>query len=255
MQLFSSFGNSIANPPYYKNLKALSKGKAIGYAFFLAFLMTASAAVINYYEKNGFKNFVESFKKEAPDFVLEKGELKVEGKQPLRFDTEEGPVIIDTTGQTPVTALDDLDSGVLILKDQFIHKRNKFKTEHVNLKEIPIRVDKQAVIGWFPSLYALITFFSYFAHVFYVFFAALLVSLTGLLIKLFKKAPLSFGDLYKLSIYTLTTSFLVWLVLRFFSIHIPLVVWILISTFILAKAIQVISEDNPPRSEDPALSP
>jgi len=84
-------------------------------------------AIRNVYDFNkGVLMVLNDFKENIPNFVLANGELNVAGQMPIIIN-DGGPsvIIIDTSGKTAETVLDNYDSATLITEKKIQCKRQK----------------------------------------------------------------------------------------------------------------------------------
>ena len=253
MGFFSKLINSITNPKYYKDFLKESTGRAVVYLLLLCLIFGGISAIRIAYDLNkGVITVVNEFNKNVPDFKLENGELNVEGQMPIKFNDEQGYIfIVDTSGNTDETILDKYNSGTFISKTKMIQKKSPMQTTETNfisLKPVTLtKIDAERWIGIakYIGVGMVLIFYPIFFFGF-KFIAAFIVSLIGLIINAFCKAKITFGEIYKLSIYALTFS----IILKAFFIVIGIQVpqfWILyygIPLIYLGLGLNLISKDQ-----------
>lgn len=220
---FSAFINSILKPKEYIFFYKSTKRQAIKYIFILSLVMGMigySRPAYNYY------NFITIISKEVqkqfPQFEFRKGELYVYGQQPYSFNKGDLSVVIDTTGSINEDKLNDYSKIILILKDRAFYKSNNFNIDEVKYyilddlsfnKEILVKyinlfkIGTAVIIGLFPILI-------FFANI----FLSVVVSLLGTIVNSVLKADIKYGDLFKLSLYSMTTPILTASILRFIGV-------------------------------------
>jgi len=179
----------------------------------------------------GIMTALNVFKENVPNFKLENGELNVEGEMPIIIDEDQGSVfIIDTSGATDETVLDKYPSGVFISKTKFVQKQNSMQnqaTSFSSLKTVTVTksdVEKWIGIAKFGNIFIVILGPIFFFG--FKFIAAFIVSLIGLLVNVFCKAKVTFGEMYKLSIYALTFSIILKVFFAVIAVKVPYF-WIL----------------------------
>lgn len=127
MGFFSKLKNSITNPKTYNEFLKESTGRAVVYLLLLCLIFGGINAIRNVYDFNkGVLMVLNDFKENIPNFVLANGELNVAGQMPIIIN-DGGPsvIIIDTSGKTAETVLDNYDSATLITKRKIQCKRQK----------------------------------------------------------------------------------------------------------------------------------
>lgn len=232
MGFFSKLKNSITNPKAYNEFLKESMGRAVIYLLLLCLIFGGINAIRNVYDFNkGVLMVLNDFKENIPNFVLANGELNVAGQMPIIINEgEPSVIIIDTSGKTVETVLDNYDSGTLITKTKYIEKKNpmqKSETDFASFKTLTVTnadVEKWIGIARFANILIVI-----FGPIFFFgtkFIAAFIISLFALLINVFCKAKVNFRELYKLSIYSLTFSIVLKVLFAVTTIEVPYF-WIL----------------------------
>ncbi|WP_240689485.1 DUF1189 domain-containing protein [Ammoniphilus sp. YIM 78166] len=150
---------------------------------------------------------------EVPDFTFPDGRLEVSGPMPaILYKDLTSVVIVDTTGETNENVLNSYRSGLLILSDRLINKREEGRIEEIQFFTFgPMSFTKDDVVSWLPYFkwvywIVAVAMFIYTAISYLI--NALWVSLIGLLLNLFMKTKATFGALYKISVYALTLPML-----------------------------------------------
>ena len=234
MGFFSKLKNSIINPKAYNNFLKESMGRAVVYLLLLCLIFGGINAIRNVYDFNkGVLMVLNDFKENIPNFVLANGELTVAGQMPIIINDggqSKSVIIIDTSGNTAETILDNYDSATLITKTKYIEKKNsmqKTETNFSSFKTLTVTnadVEKWIGIARFANILIVI-----FGPIFFFgtkFIAALIISLFALIINAFCKAKISFKELYKLSIYSLTLSIVLKVLFAVIALEVPYF-WIL----------------------------
>jgi hypothetical protein len=252
MGFFSKLINSITNPKYYKDFLKESTGKAVVYLLLLCLIFGGISAIRNVYDWNkGIITVVNEFNEKVPNFTLENGELNVEGEMPIIFEEKQESVfIVDTSGKTDETVLDKYNSGVFVSKTKFVQKKSsmqKTETSFDGLKTLTFTKAKvEKWIGYAKFVNVVIILFGPMFFFGFKFIAAFIVSLIGLIINAFCKAKVTFGEIYKLSIYALTFSIILKVFFAVIGVHVPQF-WILyygIPLIYLGLGLNLISKDQ-----------
>jgi hypothetical protein len=251
MGFVSKVADSITKPEAYGYFIKQTVGKAIVYLILLTLIfesLNLVRPVIDY--NTGINQLIRSFNMNMPDFELKNGELNVNGNMPIISGDVNYVVIVDTTGGTGENALDNYNAGILILKNKIIQKESSFQKKEYNLKDFgTLTIDKSDVKGWIPLLKVINVFIILFGYI--GFFAgkllsALILALIGLIISGSMKLRKDFGDLYKISIYSLTLPIIIKVLLSVIKYTIPyfFIIYYGIAVFYLWKALSIIKKNE-----------
>lgn len=249
---FSQLIGSITNFQMYRYFFKRTMGKAILYLLLLSLIFGTATILRSMYDFNtGISQVMRYFQLEIPDFTLENGELNVqEENMPIYFgDTDEGILIIDTTGKTNESVLDAYPNGMLVTKYEFIQKHNNSIERQKFSVLRDFRVTKDSISGFLPLLRVINVFIVIFGLLFHFvgkLISAILVAAAGLVICEIVKYRLPYDVQYKLSIYALTLPIILKAVVKILRVDIPFF-WVLyygIAVFYLWKAITTIKENR-----------
>ncbi len=225
--IYSQFIASLIGPNEAGQLKKQPLGRAFLYLFVivLVFGLICSALFVVDYNRS-VSDILVMFNEKAPDFTFDQGELKATGKMPVVIEqSKDMIVIVDTTGKTDISALDKYETGVLITKNKMIDKKSKVE-QRVYLFDSykDWKFTKADVARWLPLLRWFsvgIVFFTVAGLFVLKLIDALILAVIGLLMYSIMKVKLTFGDLYKLSLYYLTLPIVVHTVLIVTRVGIP----------------------------------
>lgn len=148
---------------------------------------------------------------EIPDFTLQDGILEVQGEMPMKLGSESYPIIIDTTGKSDESVLDEYASGIFISNTEMTQKTPEmlYVTPFKDIKHFIIT--KATLISALPMLRMLGTVLAFLIPLFFVFvrfLSAVILTMAGLIAANIKGLRLRFGDVFKLSSYALTLPIL-----------------------------------------------
>lgn len=231
---------------FYQLVEKESFGKAFVYLILFSLLISLVSMIgpISNFN-NGINYIVEKLESDIPYFELSNGELYFEGEMPIiSVDDEDNIFIIDTTNKTDPSILDDYKKGFYIDKNKLIYKENLIKKEVFEFNDIKeIQITKYDIQKFLPYL----KFISIFIMIFIIIgviigklFSSLFVSLIGLIVNSAVKSGLSYKDIYKLGIYSLTLPSIIKLMYKNitfpYSGYIFFFVYYGIVTFYLTKA-------------------
>ncbi len=213
LNFFTRIYYSMAGFDNYRYFLRQSAGKAVTYLLLLAMLI----GIITYLPifsvlNKGVDEVISSFDSTIPDFTFSNGELHVEGKMPLKLDKNDYPIIIDTSDNADESILEDYDSAIMFTKNKIIQK------DYVNRQETDlsvlrgVTVTKAEIKQALPMVKPMGVLFFIFGIIFFVcakFINALFISLIGMIFNSARKTNLSYKNIFKISVFSLTLPLLV----------------------------------------------
>lgn len=244
-QLWDSFNNFKA----YTEFAYQKNSKTITYFFILFSFIFIVSGIRSYYDfSQGFSETVNTFKDKIPEFTFSKGELKVEGTQPLIFEGENHTLLaIDTTGKIDETILNQYSEGVFIGKNKLVSKQDMELRTVMFDKFKGFQFDKRKLLKIIPSfkwIFVLFGVFAYFFSVVWVLITTVFLALVGnLMAKRPIKEKLRFTNYWNVAVYALS---LPWLLEMFKNLIYPVmplftaVKWV-IAAFIMYKALDYLN--------------
>ena len=246
MGFAAKVANSITKPDAYGCFLKETVGKAIIYLVLLTLIFESInlvRPVIEY--NNGINQIIRTFNMNAPNFTIKNGQISVDGDMPIISKDNGYIFIVDTTGKTDETALDNYYSGILVLKDRIIQKESSFQKRVYSLKDLgSLVITKSDVQGYIPLLKIVNIFIVLFGYI--GFFAgklisALVLAVLALIVNAILKTNREFKDLYKLSIYALTLPVIIKVFLSVVNYNIPyfFVIYYGIALFYIWKALSI----------------
>jgi len=226
MNLFAQFYSSITRLEAYKYFFRQSFGKAFLYLFLISIPLAGISGFRAIYDYNMAINDATSYvKTDFPNFQLKNGELEVDAKMPYIVEKTEEIIIIDTTDKADATILNDYESGIFISKYGLDYKKSAFETRKIDFASLNgVTFTKDNLLKWIPYLkwfILAIIFFGFFFYIIGKLISALLLSIGGIIMAKVLKHRISFGNLYKLSIYSLTLSMLIQALINLMGLTIP----------------------------------
>jgi hypothetical protein len=250
---FIQFSRSIANVNFYRAAARQKMSAGVVYLLILSFVCGLIAAARPAYEyNNGINLIVGAFDEEVPDFILEDGQLHVEGEMPLLIGDYSNMIIIDTRGEMEPKVFEEYDNAILILKDRFIQKTfsNRRETYFSSLGSVTIT--KDIVTGWLPYLKwfnLLIIAFTTIGFIAVRYISAFIASLLGLAISSsLNKVRLPYAGIFNLSAYSLTLPIILTALFKLGAINIRFfwLIYFIISAIYLWVAFQGIKKAHLP---------
>ena len=215
MGFFLKVKNSIINPKVYVEFVKESAGRAVLYIFLITLILGSIGRIKTVYEFAKLRDTAkDAINKDVRDFKFENGRLAVDGDMPITIKEEDGTVIIiDTSGSTTESALDEYNKGMLITDTKFINKKNSSQKEQVEFSsykdfsfdksDVLKIIDKSKVLNVFIVIFGVLWFFGK------QFLFALFTALLALIVNAVVKARVNFGEVYKLTLYSLTVPIIV----------------------------------------------
>ena len=252
MNLFAQFYNSITRLEAYKYFLKQSLGKAFLYLFLISIVLGGISGVRTIYDFNvGINDAVNYVNTDFPDFQLKNGELEVNAEMPYVIqENEEEIIMIDTSDKADATILNDYESGIFISKYGADYKKSAFETRKIDFASLNgVTFTKGDLLKWLPYLKwftLIIIIFGFFFYVIGKIISALFVSLGGIVIAKVLKHNISFGNLYKLSIYCLTSSMLLNTLVDLTGLTIPFfsLIYYGIALVYLWKVMKILKNDE-----------
>jgi len=236
INIFSRFFYSITSFSKYRLFLRQRVGKAVVYLLLLSCLISLVVYIpagIQY--DRIVDDFIANFDTVIPDFTLANGKLQVTAEMPIVLEESAYPIVIDTSPDAEDRILPKYDIVMLITSDKIIQKNyaNKQVTNFSAFQGLVLTRDNIAQtlplmkpVGIFVFVLLAIGF------VIGKFISALIISLIGLTINSALKTNLSYQNIFKISVYSMTTPLLVCTIPSIIPIAIPFL-WILF--YILAS--------------------
>jgi hypothetical protein len=228
--LFKCFIYSITSFDKYRLFLRQSTGKAVGYLILFTLLLSIGLYVPTYFGVIGIIDEASVYiTDKIPDFTLADGKLEINADMPIIIDSDDLPIIIDTTPGAEDRLINQYDSVILITGDKIIQKN------YVNRQDIPlslyqgITMTKDDLIDAIPLIKPFMIIGFIFAGIFFVigkFISALVVSLIGLIANSSLKTNLSYRSIFKISIFSMTLPLIICTLLNILAINVPLL-WVL----------------------------
>lgn len=247
MNVFGELVHSIYDCKSYAAFLKDKKRKTFLFGFLLVliyFLITIIVPFARFQISTG--GVVRLVDEVLPDFALADGRLSVEGQ----FEFEEGDTYVYVNTEESGIAKDEILNNlyrygtVIIADSQTAMIKSNGQVETLMMSDLDLEITKDELIRMFGPFVTILTvvvllvIFLFMEATF--FFGVIFVALLGMIVASCMQAKLTFGELYKLGIYTRTTPLLIKAVFSFLPFGIPFF-WIMsigISLGYLAGAIR-----------------
>lgn len=239
IKLLPKIFKSITNLECYSYFYKESLGKAILYLFLISSIFGLVGSLKEATKTNWeIYDFLQAYNKKITDFQMKSGKLRIDEKMPIIISNRDNDYyIIDISGKTNQSILNGYDKGALILKDKVILKIDQYNTQVIDFAPIgSMTITKSTINSYLPFI-SVIPLLVSIEMIVWCFFGGLLVafivSICVLIFHVRFKAKLGFENLYKISIYSLTTPLLINTILLILKINIPYwsLIYVLITLF------------------------
>ena len=213
MGFFKDMSDSAINLSQYRRFANQPWGKVISYLLLIILILGIPVLLSIVFDFNKeVDNWVAEFNKNIPDFVLKDGELAVSGEMPLIFEDKSGEeksiYVIDTSGETDGSVLDDYDTGMFISKKEAVVKRSAlekqtfsfsaFQGGEIHKADAEKYLSYMKLIGIFIVLFGLIYFFLS------KLCTAVVLGFVCLIFSVIQNTGLQYSETFKIAIYALT---------------------------------------------------
>ncbi len=229
VNIFTRFYYSITSFARYRLFLRQGVGKAVAYLLLLSFLISLAVFIPAGIQFDRIvDDLIANYDTVIPDFTFANGKLQVNGKMPIILDDGAYPIVIDTSPDAEDKILPEYDIVILITSDKIIQKNyaNKsisnlsaFQGLELTRDDIAQALPLMKPVGVFMIILFVIGF------VCGKFISALIISLIGLIINSALKTSLSFRNIFKISVYSMTLPLLICTAPSLVSIQIPFL-WI-----------------------------
>lgn len=205
-----------------------SMGSAFKYFIIFVLIVGAIGMLKVGYEVNaGLQEASTALTNEIPDFSFSNGEFYFAGEMPYQVASDDGSIfVIDTTGKTDSSILADYKEGMLITATELIQKNNSIKYQSINFKDLAMfDLSRQKIVNYLDNWSAIIAILVFLigliAFVIGKMINIMMVSLIALIVNLFFKKRQLYEDLVKLSIYAITSSTIIKMILNLVGLTVP----------------------------------
>ncbi|MFD1739436.1 DUF1189 domain-containing protein [Bacillus salitolerans] len=258
ISFFKKLGYSTTKPSLLPTMAREGAGRAILYLLLLSLTLGLISGVFQSVRASlDFNRFLQDVSDDLPHFVLENGELEIEGDEPLIFEEDPNSVfIIDDTGTYTRDNVNDLlsDYGTvtLLTKYEFISAK-PFETREFRFSDLgdALYLNKQMVLDFLPVL-SFLPILLGIGVVFWFFIRKLIMgliyALVGLIVSAIFKKGYSFGTMYSMGLYAITLPTIIDILLMMIGINLTWFVYlaIVVVYFVFAmKNNDTILEEDP----------
>jgi fluoride ion exporter CrcB/FEX len=204
--MIRDFIASIVNINEYHRLKNKSAWKVLLYLTVISLLfgLIFSGTIQSRYNKI-LLMIPENYDTKVPEFIIEKGELKLPGETKTIIEQDKGAMIFDVSGES---SLDKYEYGLLFLKDRYVIKTSKWKEDTRYWNDFNLEgFDKATVrqmLGSIPLILALVTSFLMIGLLIVNLVSSLLIAIALMLARKLWKKDVTFSQLFKMAAHSMT---------------------------------------------------
>lgn len=236
INIFLRFFYSITSFAKYRLFLRQGVGRAVVYLLLLSTLLSCAVYIPAGIQYDGIVDeLTANYDTIIPDFTLANGKLQVDGKMPIVVDESAYPIVIDTSPDAEDKILPKYDIVMLITSDKIIQKNYANKQVTYLSAFQGLELTRDNIAQTLPLMKPIGVFIFVLLAIGFVcgkFISALIISLIGLTINSAMKTNLSYRNIFKISIYSMTMPLLVCTIPSIVPVTIPFL-WILF--YILAS--------------------
>ena len=238
MRFFRDIIDSIANIKSYKDFAKRSFGNAIVYLLLITVILGTIWLLKPMYQTyKSFESFTNDFEKTAPEFKLENGNLEVFAQMPYIIEKDdESLFIIDTSGKTNESILQNYTNGILFTNNKIYYKNNSIEKREYDLSQFNgITINKEIFLKWLEYSKWFLAIMLVFGLIYFFItklFIALIWGVAGKIIFKIKKISLPYSSAFKMCIHALTVPIIIQILKGWFLPNIGYF-WIIYSGIII----------------------
>lgn len=248
---------SVTSFSKYRLFLRQSTGRVVAYLMLLSFLAAISVSISWFTMANEIIDAISvDVIENIPEFNFENGKLDVYAEMPIVIDGNV-PVVIDTRpGINEEQILYQYDNVILITRDKMIQK-SYLKREELSWSMYGnMTMNRESLVRIIPMLKStFVVVFSIFIVIFALFFiagkfiSALIVSLIGKAANSARNTNLTYRNIFKISVYSMTLPLIAGTILDILHVNVPYM-WVL---YYVASGVYVIGAINSIKRELDAM--
>lgn len=248
---------SVTSFSKYRLFLRQSTGRVVAYLMLLSFLAAISVSISWFTMANEIIDAISvDVIENIPEFNFENGKLDVYAEMPIVIDGNV-PVVIDTRpGINEEQILYQYDNVILITRDKMIQK-SYLKREELSWSMYGnMTMNRESLVRIIPMLKStFVVVFAIFVFIFTLLFiagkfiSALIVSLIGKAANSARNTNLTYRNIFKISVYSMTLPLIAGTILDILHVNVPYM-WVL---YYVASGIYVVGAINNIRRELDAM--
>lgn len=207
--MLRDFIDSIKSISAYEDFKQKKLGKVLVYLLVISLVtgIIVTTAIENRYKEILFL-LPESYDNKFPNFTIDEGILTTENNEKIVIEKGNTAIIFDTSSSPDENSLTKYKKGALLLRDKFLIKTSKFGRTEKKWSDFSItalnKEKGREYLGAVPSLLILFTAFFIIGLLLINIVSSLFISLVFTLVKRFWKKKLTFLEVFKMTVHSLT---------------------------------------------------
>lgn len=244
---FKKIYYSVAGFEKYRAFLRQSIGRAVAYLIFLSLIVSLSIFVPQQIKYNKMVDYLtENFDSLIPQFTFSGGKLEIDADMPIIIDSDGMSIVIDTLPDAE-DKLFNYDSVILVTSDKIIQKyytnRNEISLSTLSYFTLTNEDLKQS-LPYMKTIGASLFFLYIVIFICGRFLMALIVSLIGLVLNSMKQTGLSYRNIFKFSVYSITLPTLLTAIISFIPFQIPFLglIYYVIASVYMYGAINVVKQ-------------
>ena len=252
MNIFKQLVKSIYSPKDISIFRFQGIGKTILYVFLLTLIsIIPSMYFLSTAITEGVHSAKETVASKLPDFQINNGKLESDSNKPLTI-TENGFVMVfDSSGEAKASDLDQVENGVALLKNELVFVANGDTQSYSYSMLEDLTLNKKDLVNLIDSIDSSLVIFlpililaNYILSLGVKFIEISILAALGLIIKNITLRKLNYGQLWRMSAYSVTLTTIFFTVMAALKTSVPgdfLLNW-MVSYFVLFLAVKEIPQ-------------
>ncbi|WP_147532373.1 DUF1189 domain-containing protein [Bacillus marasmi] len=213
---------------------AITRFQGIGKTILFVFLLTLVSIIPSvYYLSTAMTSAVSTAKdtiqNELPEFTIENGKLQSDSDKPITITKEEFVFVFDSTGEADSSDLKNINLGIGMLKDEFVLVQGESTQAYpYSMLENLSNLNKGEIIDLIDtidsSLFIILPLMVLMNYIFasgVKFIEISILAVLGLMIKNLTKRRLNYGQLWRMSAYSVTLPTLFFTIMNALQTVVP----------------------------------
>lgn len=229
MNVFQQLAKSNYSPKDIALFRFQGIGKTILYVFLLTLIsIIPSMYYLSTAISDGVHSAKEAVDQKIPDFVIKNGQLESDLNKPLTI-TEKGFVLVfDSSGEAKAEDLENIDNGFALLKDEMVFVAGGQAQPYAYSMLEDLTLTKKDAVDLINSIdSSLVIILPIMMLINYIFSSGVkfieisILAVLGLIIKNITKRKLNYGQLWRMSAYSVTLPTLFFTIMAALKTTVP----------------------------------
>ena len=255
MNIFKQLIVSLYSPKDISTFRHQGLGKTILYILILTFLsILPSIYHFSTSMANGLETIKETAQKELPPFTIENGELFSEETVPLTINKSNFTFVFDSTGTIDQADIDRADNTIFILKKEVVYSASGVSQSmpysmfgNVTITKDDLSSMLTSVDSILPITIPIVSLIVFLISSLMKFIEVSILTLFGLALKNMLNKKSSYGQLFRMSAYSVTLPILFFTIMDALKTVVPngfFIHWLVASIMLLLSLKEIPSEKN-----------